>query len=896
MNPQFGVLGSVEARAGGGAIELGHAKQQCVLAVLLVDAGRPVPVGQLIERVWGADPPERVQNALYSYVSRLRRALPGTAIRRGPGGYTIIIDRDSVDLHRFRRLVELARDPAADAGRRLSLLDEALALWRGEPFAHLDSPWFDGLRVTLAAERMAAELDRDDLLLRAGQHADLLPRLADRVSADSLNERLVGQFMLALYRSGRQADALEQYQLIRRRLSEEIGSDPGEPLQRLHQQLLAGDTARPVPRQLPPDIAAFAGRADELSTIDSASTICVITGMAGVGKTALAVRAAHRMAGRFPDGQLYVNLRGFDPSGAPKPPAEALRGFLEALGVAPHTAPGSVEALTAHYRSLVADRRMLVVLDNARDAEQVRPLLPASPGCLTLITSRDRLTGLVATEGARAIGLDVLSTVDAQALLRGRLGGPRIDGDPDATRELIARCAHLPLALAVVAARAAMHPEFPLRAVAQQLRTLDAFADPDPMADVRAVFSWSYRAVSPAAARLFRLLALHPGPDVTAPAAASILGDGGADTAGAPLAELERAHLIAQHAPGRYSFHDLLRAHAAELADDDRAVERVLDHYMRTGHRAALLLNPHRDPVDPGPPSAGVMPEPMPGFAQALAWFDAEHAVLLACIDLAVAQGFDATAWHLAWTLSTFFARRGHLHDWAATQSAALGAAQRLGDLARQAHAHRDLGRAQARLAHTDEALANMARAIDIYRELDDAGGRAHVHVNMGIVFERLNRYQEAIKHAYAAVELFRVAGNRVGQARTHNNIGWYHAHLGEYRQAVEHCREALGLQEALDDVSGQAASWDSLGYVHHHLGERDEAIACFHRAMELSGSIDDRHNVADILIHLGDAHQSFGGLDQARDAWAQALEILDVMRHPDAAKVRAKLVSLGRW
>ncbi len=899
LNLQFGLLGPLEARLDGRLLDLGHARQQCVLAVLLVEVGRPVAIGSIIECVWGADPPERVQNALYSYVSRLRRALGGAPIVLRQGAYTLDADPDSVDLHRFRRLVELARQPAAGDDERLSLLHAAVALWRGEPFSQLENPWLDALRVTLSAERMAAELDRHDLRLRAGQHADLVPELTARAAAHPLNERLVGQLMIALSRAGRQADALEQYHRTRGLLADEVGSDPGEALQRVYHDILTGD--RPiavapapvqaiVPRQLPPDVTAFAGRAAELSTIDSAlpATVCVITGMAGVGKTALAVRAAHGMAARFPDGQLYVNLRGFDPSGAPKPPAEALRGFLDALGIAPHPAPEPVEALTARYRSVLADRRMLVVLDNALDAEQVRPLLPASPGCLALVTSRESLTGLVATEGARPIGLDVLSTVDAQDLLRKRLGQARIDRDPDAAQEIIARCGRLPLALAVVAARAAIHPEFPLGAVAEQLRSLDAFADPDPLADVRAVFSWSYRAVSPAAARLFRLLAVHPGPDVTAAAATSILGGERANT---PLAELERAHLIAHHAPGRYSFHDLLRAHAAELhTDNDGALQRMLDHYLHTAHGAAMLLNPHRDLLDPPAAGPGVTPETLADRPQALVWFDAEYAVLLASIDLAIAHGADESAYHLAWTMSTFFGRRGHLHDWVSSQASALGAAQRLGDLARQAIAHRDLGRALARLGQTDEARTNMSRAIDIYRGLGDHAGQAHVHINFGVIFERLDRYQEALQHAYEGVELFRLAGHRVGLARAHNNIGWYHAHLGEHRQALKHCREALLLHEELGDLPGQAATWDSLGYAHQHLGERDDAIAGFRRSIELSGVIGDRYNVADVLIHLGDAHEMFGEPIAAREAWAQALSILDMMQHPDAATVRAKL------
>ncbi|MDX8036050.1 BTAD domain-containing putative transcriptional regulator [Lentzea sp. BCCO 10_0856] len=591
---EFGLLGAVEVRVGDRVVDVGHSRQRCVLAVLLVEANRLVPVDVLVDRVWGEQVPHRARNAVAGYVSRLRQVLPDEVRIVGrQGGYLLTADPMSVDVHRFDHLVALARVRPDEA---VELLNDALGLWRGEPFSTLDTPWLAAVRSALEARRLAALLDRNDLALEQGRHTELLAELDATAAAFPLDERLAGQLMLALYRCGRQADALLRYEQVRLRLADELGADPGPGLRLLHQKILTADLALPVdqpvvvPRQLPAPPRSFTGRARELTALDAVLTgrppvVAAVSGMAGVGKTALAVHWAHRVAARFPDGQLYVNLRAFGPDEAPATPGEALRTLLDALG---ERVPASVAAQAGRYRDAVAGKRMLILLDNARDAEQVRPLLPGARGCLVLVTSRNRLTGLVAADGAHPVVVDPLSAEDSRGLLADRLGAARI-ADSAAADEIVARCAGLPLALTVVAARVAC-TGFPLRVIAAELGGgLDSFDGGDSATDVRTAFSWSYRAVGPQAARLFRLLGTHPGHDVSVEDAAALFG---AQQIRPLLSELTRAHLLAERRPGRYVLHDLLRAFAVELAQI------------------------HDTGVD--------------DFAQALAWFTAEHHALRA--------------------------------------------------------------------------------------------------------------------------------------------------------------------------------------------------------------------------------------------------------------------------
>jgi DNA-binding SARP family transcriptional activator len=595
---ELGVLGPVEVRADGQTLDVGHARRRAVLAVLLLELGRVVPADVLIDRVWGEDPPASALNTLYGYVARLKPVLvkasdPQVALARRPGGYLLRARAEQLDLCQFRRLAAAAAT-SSDHQHGAGLLRQALGLWRGPALAGVQSPWLNAMRDTLEADRRTAMADLIDLRLGQGEHGVLVSDLAGQAAARPADERLIAQLMLALYRSGQQADALRWFEQTRRHLASEVGVDPGPTLRTLHQQILQADPvlAGPVrgnryptfaPRLLPPDAFAFTGRAAELAELDrllpaasrtgtkpAPPSMMVVSGTAGVGKTALAVHWARRTADWFRDGQLYADLRGFGPSGTPASPAETICALLTALGVPAGHAPDGLEAQTALYRTLLADRQVLLVLDNARDEEQVRPLLPGGPHNLILVTSRNQLTGLAATDGARLASLDVLPGREAAELLRARLG-LRAAAEPATTAEIAELCAGLPFALCVAAARAAARPDFPLTALAAELRDvtgrLDALDSGDPAVSLRSLFSWSYHQLSPEAARMFRLLSLHPGSDIAAPAAASLAGRDEAEGR-RMLRELSRAHLLAERSPGRYSCHALLRGYAAEQARD----------------------------------------------------------------------------------------------------------------------------------------------------------------------------------------------------------------------------------------------------------------------------------------------------------------------------------------
>jgi tetratricopeptide (TPR) repeat protein len=676
--------------------------------------------------------------------------------------------------------------------------------------------------------------------------------------------------------------------------------------------LASGGSRRLIPRQLPTDIGGFTGRVAELAALDAllagdrpaaAPPIAVVSGPAGVGKTALTVHWAHRVADRFPDGQLYVNLQGFDPDGRVLDPAEAVRGFLDALDVAPQRIPSGLAAQTALYRSMITGRRMLIVLDNARDAGQARALLPGAAGCLTVVTSRSLLTGLIAGHGARPVTVDLLPTPDARHLLTARIGAPRMAAEPRAAEEIMTHCAGLPLALAIVAARIAAYPRLSLRGMAAELADsasrLDALADDDPQTDVRAVLSWSYRTLPAAEARLFRLLGLHFEADITVPAAAS-LGALTAARARSQLGALHRANLIIERAPGRYTLHDLLRVYAAELAhhtDSDEyrrlVTDRMLDHYLHTAYAAAQVVYPNRDPITLAGPGPGVTPEAHTDHDAALAWLTVEYPVLLAALQYALAAGRYRHTWQLAWTLFHFLYQHGRWHDWAMAGQAAVTAADRLSDPSVQARAHGNLANAYGQLGRLEEARSHLGRALDLATRNGDQAGQANTHRTLAHLWSREGRHHEALDHATQALTLFRQAGHRTGQARALNAIGWYRTQLGEHRQALTYCQQALALLEQLGDDNGQAGTWDSLGHIHLQLDQHAEAVSCYQRCIDLCRKQDDRYGQATALTHLGDAYDTAADRDSAAEAWRQALAILTDLEHPDAALIRAKLADI---
>jgi DNA-binding SARP family transcriptional activator/Tfp pilus assembly protein PilF len=958
---RFRILGPLEGWVGDARLPLRGRRQETTLAVLLLAAGQTVTLSQLVDAVWD-DPPSTARRQIQDLVGGLRRSLLTHAGREDlvltqRAGYLLQLASDELDAHRFERLVAAARaeatsEPATAAGT----LKAALALCRGPTLAGITSRALVPAVARWEEHRLAVHEQWLELELSLGHHQHVLGELLALVAHHPLRERPVRLLMRALHRAGRSPEALAAYQRLQRQLTEGLGIDPSTDLQELHRAILRGHpalrdpdpagtatpaaapTAAPAtpaavaptvpPAQLPPDLAVFTGREDALKRLDElidanpgtgspAVVISAIAGTAGIGKTALAVHWAHRVADRFPDGQLYANLRGF---GAAREPnqnhggdrsrvassAEAVRGFLEALGIPPGRIPAELPAQVGLYRSLLAGRRVLVVLDNARDADQVRPLLPGAAGCLAVVTSRNQLAGLVATEGAQPLRLDLPSVAEARELLARRLGADRVAAEPAAVDEIIARCARLPLALAVVAASAAIHPESSLARLADQLHRatggLATLAGGDPATDVEAAFSWSYAALSPAAARLFRLLGLDPGPDISARAAAS-LGNLTPARASDIFTELTRASVIAESAPGRYASHDLLRAYAADLTrtrDPARvrraATSRLLDYYLHSAYLADRRTNPHREPIDlPAAAPSRPAVEQFTSDQTARDWLGVEYPNLVASIEWAATGGYDRHCWQLAWALDTFLDRRGDWRQLMSTWQIALGAAGRAGDLAAQAYAHRRLGYAETRLGRHAEGHATLNRALDLYQAIADHAGQANTHHVLAARSRLQGDCRRALDHARQALALFQSAGNHRGQAAALNSVGWYLALLGDHDEALAHCRRALTLSQRIDDRYGQAHVWDNLGVAHHHAGQYGRATDCLQQAAELFHALGERYYAAATSTRLGDAYLADRKPGAARTAWRRALDVLTDLDHPDLDQVRARLDDLRR-
>jgi len=863
MDLTFRLLGPVAVDAPDGPVDVGPARQRTVLAALLVDAGHLVPIDTVVNRVWGPAPPDRSRQTLHVYIARLRQALgPSVRLVGRSGAYPLDLEPDRVDLHRFRALANQAD---------VTMLRQALDLWHGTPLADLSGEWVDRTRERWRQEHVAAAIAWAQGALRLGQAQEIVAPLTEHVAEYPSVEPL--------------AEALRR----------------------------ARDARPPVahaPALLPIDVYGFTGRDPQLAQLDAvlaenrsaAPTVVIsaIAGTAGVGKTALAVHWAHRVTDRFPDGQLYVNLRGFDQSGSVMSPPEAVRGFLDALQVPVERIPPDPGAQAELYRALLAGRRMLVVLDNARDAEQVRPLLPGTPGCLVVVTSRNQLTDL---DGALPLALDVLSPAEARQLLVRRLGDARLAAEPAAVDDIIGACAGLPLALAIVAAHAATRPQLPLAEFAAELRAdrsgLDTFDGGDAVTNIRAVFSWSYRALAPEAARLFRLLGLHPGPDIAAPAAASLAGLPLEQTRSL-LADLAHATLLSEPIPGRYTFHDLLRAYAQELVttidtEDSRTMARrqLLDYYVYSSRHAAVLTNPQREPYAFEGRQPRVAIAEFSSAERAQKWFMNEHPVLVAAVGQAATNGFDVHVWHIAWAISEFLDLRGQWQELARTQHAALDAARRLADAVGQALVHNTLSLAYYQLGDHATAEAHVRHACERFRELGNQKGEAHAHANLSIMLGRDGRFREALDEAQHARDLICLSGNKAWEANILNAVGWCYIQLGEYRSALTSCEQALAVIQTLGDPAGEAATWDSLGYGQHHLGNHRQAISCYESALDILCQLGDRYNEAAVRVHLGDSQLAAGDHAAARATWESALTTLTELGHDDAEEARAKLAAL---
>jgi len=916
------VLGPFEVVAAGEPVRLTTGRLRTLIVVLAMSAGRAVSVDELASAVWGERLPANPRRSLQTYAGRLRAVLGDVRIDSTAAGFALRIDPENVDALRFVRLLDDAARQGDATAERARLAD-ALRLWRGEPYDGVDSDWLREHQAPRLTERYLSAIERRiDLDVALGGRGDLAAESAELgalTARHPLRESLWARLLTVLGQAGRFAEALESYEAVRARIAADLGVDPSPELRRVHEELVAGRSPaarrdpRPtvIPRQLPARIERFAGRGDALAALDDllaaaahtpTAPVGVITGTAGVGKTTLAVRWANQVAGRFPDGQLHANLSGFGP-GEAFAPAEVLRDFLAAFNVPPERVPLTVGAQASLFRSLLAGKRVLVLLDNARDADQVRPLLAGSPGCLTLVTSRNDLAGLIVTDGAHPVPLDVLSPADARQLLEDRLGPDRVAAERAAADAIVDACACLPLALAIVAARATLNPALPLAALAVELRDsrddLTALDTGEEVTSVRAVFSWSHRAVPPEAARLYRLLGLHPAADVSVAAAASLAALPVSRTR-TVLAQLQRTNLINERGSGRYRIHDLLRIHARELAvrqhdeaDRHDATRRLVDHYLHSAFAADRLLDPRRDPIASGPPAGGVTVADLADQDRAVEWLRTERPVLLAIANLAVAHGFDIQVWQLAWALTTFLDRQGHWHDWAATQLAALGAAERLDDRGKVARAHGALARALTRLHDYDAARTHFTSAVEMFGAIGDPVGEAITHINLGWMYERREDFGHALIHNKQAFSLFEKCGHEVGQANVLNAIGWDHARLGDHRVALTYCERALELSRTLDHRFGQAEAWESLGYIHLQLGDHATSIACYGHALDLFSDLGAPALAATVLRGIGDACRRAGDTAAARTHYQRSLKTLEELNDPAADELRECLAQV---
>lgn len=938
---RFAVLGRVQVWRGGEELDVGPRQQRQLLALLLVRAGALVEVDEIIEVLWGGQPPTSAANLVHRYVGNLRRLFEpelaprevGRLLIRAGSAYRLDVDAENLDLARFRRL---AREAAAateqgDPAGALRHYREALSLWHG--------PCAVGLGDTLAGWPGCVAVNHEHVELvcaaartarEVGAGGELLPVVSAVATEHPFNERVQSQFLLLLAATGHQADAVRAYHTVRAGLAEELGIDPGPELRAAYQLVLdqqAGTaqggsaeqtperSAPPIrfrPDQLPPELTVFAGRDDEIASLESIvddetgparTAIVVIDGMPGMGKTTLAVRWAHELVERFPDGSLYVNLHGFSEQQEQPAVHEVLRGFLVALGVPAEHVPEAEPAASALFRSLLSGKRMVLLLDNARDVEQVRPLLPGRSGCLVIATSRNRLTGLVAQEGARPLTLHSLTPEEGLLALRRRLGSARVAAEPTAADRIVALCGGLPLAIGLVAARAAAHPGFSLSAIANSIAEAGSLRFGDT--DVGSVFSWSYRQLTPPAARLFRLFPLVPGADLGGDAVASLLGCTPRE-AQAALNELTRNSLLGEHLPGRYSTHDLIRLYAQHLAvaeDTDeecrRATRRLLDFYVHTAYAAHKALGPNQTWSPPPPAQHEITARPPVDRPTAMAWFLLEYRVFVQAVRIAVDADLPEHAWRLALTMDQFFQRQCLWHEWEATMRVALDATRRSRDLVAEADVTRSLAGATYFQRRYEEALGHLRRTATLYTELGHTTEWAYLENNLGMVRSGMGDHQGAIEHYTAGMRLYHDLQHRKGEASAMYGVARAHSQSGSPERAIALCHEAMRIFEEIDDVTDVGNCWMTLGSAHHALGQLDEAIDSYLHAIECYRKWGDRFEEAQTLSSLAETYVEVGAHDAALAMLRASRAVYEALGLPAAEDVAARIsnvVNLATW
>jgi DNA-binding SARP family transcriptional activator/tetratricopeptide (TPR) repeat protein len=883
---EFRILGPVRLHAAGRTTTVGEPRQQVVLAALLLEPGHTVGIDTLVDRVWGEDPPQQARRSLQAHIARIRRALesvePGGApLTRDAGGYRLDIQPDQVDLFRFRRAV---REGAHSAG---------LELWHGEPLAGLRGDWVERTRRTLRQEHAAAVVAWASTEIVAGEAAGTITRLTEVTDEHPLDETAAETLIRALYTVGRAADALDCYDRIRRALRDELGTDPGPALAAVYDAVLRHDLPAPdrppppVPAQLPADVTAFTGRADVLDELARAAAaagrepvVVCLTGTAGAGKTATAVHWGHQVCDRFPDGQLYLDLRGYDPE-QPVPPEDALAGFLTALLPPGTEIPLGVTERAARFRTEVSGRRMLVVLDNAATVEQVRPLLPGTPACVVVVTSRDSLSGLVALHGAHRVAVGQLPGTDAVTLLR-KLVGERVDAEPGAAAALAERCVRLPLTLRLAAELAVSRPATRLSRLVDELRadqrTLDLLSGgADQRAAVRSVFSWSLRQLSTEATDAFAALGRHPAPTFDAHVLAA-LADCPLDHAWTMLDVLVRAHLVQPAGTDRYGMHDLLKAYAAETGaagDEHAALDRVYRYYLATTAAAMDLLYPGEARRRPPVPAAATPVPELAGADDAREWLDAELATVEVLAAGASAHGRPEHAITLSGLLFRYLdgnhdavalAIHGHARD----------AARAIGDRAAEAAALHGLGGVHLQAGRTEAAMADMWAAFELFGELGDLLGEARSLGNVGMVEEHAGRYQVAARLCVRALAKCDEAGDVTVRAHLLTRLGVAETRIGDIEGGRDHLRQAIELHRRAEHRFGEG--WAMIGLADIAAAEERfaDAVALHGEAAELFGLLGHREGQAWAIDGVGRAETSRG---RPADALRRHHEALDLFR-----------------
>lgn len=904
---QFGVLGSlqVETDSSGPPQVISAPRLRTVLAVLLWRANHPVPVDELADLVWDGAPPGGAGEALRALVMRLRRRLdqPAAAriVTRAPG-YAIEVAGDELDTSRFEILTRQA-DQAINAGEWAAAARAAagaLQLWRGAPLSDVPSQllrdqWVPVLE-RLQVQALACRIEAD---LHEGRHEQLIPQLQELTARHPLRERFRGQLMLALARSGRPAEALAVYQEARRVLAAELGIDPGPELRRLHQIVLTGERAeapgpapvRPAPvlRQLPASAGSFVGRQSEvdhlgqlvkraLDPAGAAGTVVIsaIDGMAGVGKTALAIHAAHRLAGEFPDGQLFIDMHGYTQGHEPRPASEALEVFLRALGVRPERIPPGTDERAAMFRHRLSGTRTMIVLDNVAGEEQVRPLVPGSAGCVVLVTSRRRLRAL---DEAYLLSLDVLPLADAIELFRAVAGPGRVPSADPALAEIVQLGGRLPLAVRIAAALLRYRPAWTLEHLAARLRAeqtrISALSDHER--DLRAIFDLSYGNLTEAEQRTFRCLGLVPGPDFDCPATAALTGTD-PSTAAARLEDLLDHNLVLQSVPGRYRLHDLIRLHTRVLAEGDpapardAALDRLMDYYQHTAGRADGLISrfPRLAPAGPAPAHAPALPDP----DAARTWLRAERPNLLAALRHATAHHRPERAVALIANMATLLRNDGPWSEAIALYGSAVATARSLRDRAGQASALLQLGVVRVLTGDYLAALDALEEAGRLYQELGNPLGQANALTQLGEIRGVVDDVPGAARDLEQALRLYEQLGNPLGRANALARLGNIRRYTGDLPGAIPDLEQALRLYRQVGDRDGESTMLIALGNVHRLTGDFADAARSLQEALRLYGRLDLELGRANALAELGELRRVTGDYPDAARCLERALRI----------------------